>query len=574
MHFELVPRLESCLRRCGWVALMVLALGAPEVAAAPRQAALVLDANTGAVLHNREADSPRHPASLTKMMTLYLVFEQLERGRLTMSSRINVSASAAASAPSKLGLEAGSTILLGDLVKAIIVKSANDMAAAVAEHIGGSEDKFAVLMTEKARALGMRGTTFKNASGLPHDEQVTTARDMLTLALALQDHFPSYYPLFASRTFAYDGNSHRSHNTLLGSFEGTDGIKTGYTRASGFNLVSSVRRGQKHIVAAVFGGTSASARNTQMRTLLTLALTKASTSKTRRPEPQIARAKPLAEPKVRIAEAPAPALILAPEPVKRPAPIMAEKASASAAPDVAATQPEPVAPTPAPPAIEIARVRSVQITPLQRSAPAEPAVVASVPLTEPPPAATAAPVASAPVALQQPPQARAPQVALAPAPVTTATPPSTATLAPVPRVPVVQAPPVQPARGAAPSTLQQQAAALDGTSTPKAAPPPVQFAQANAAASFRLAGPVTAPQGGVQIQIGAYASQADAERQLATTRERVGGLLNSYQAVALPVQTSGRALYRARYAGFDAQTAATVCTELRRRQIDCLVTRD
>ncbi len=561
-----------------WLVALMLSLGSTATLAAPRQAALVIDGNTGAVLHNRDGDSARYPASLTKMMTLYLVFEQLEQGRLTMASRILVSASAADAAPSKLGLDAGTSIMLGHLVKAIIVKSANDMAVAVAEHIGGSEDQFAASMTEKARALGMRQTTFKNASGLPHDEQVTTARDMLTLALALQDHFPKYYPLFAHRAFTYDGNAHRSHNTLLGSFEGTDGIKTGYTRASGFNLVSSVRRGQKHIVAAVFGGTSAAARNTQMRTLLALAITKASVSKTRQTAPQlIARTRPQGDTRVRVAEAPAPApaLKLAPEPVKRVAAPATQQVDVPAAlPTTTTARPEPEAVAPAavaqpmPPAIEIAKVRTVQITLLQRTARAEPALEPAVAASAP----TSVPAAVAPVVASAPP----PRPALAPQPVTMAGASNATIFAPAARAPA-QAPLAPPSRGTPPSTLQQQAAALDGQPAPNVASPAVQFARANAAEpAVRIAAPA-APSvvgGGVQIQIGAYASQADAERQLATTRERAGGILSNYQAVAVPVQASGRALYRARYAGFDMQTAASVCTELRRRQIDCLVTRD
>ena len=185
--------------------------------------------------------------------------------------------------PTKLDLEEGEEIALIDAIKALITKSANDMAVAIAEHIAGSEERFATLMTQKARQLGMRATLFKNASGLPDDEQVTTARDMVTLALHLQDDFPKHYPLFATRTFTYKDETLHNHNTLLSSYEGTDGIKTGYTRASGFNLVASVRRGRKHVVGAIFGGASAASRNAAMRTFLNMGLVKASNEKTRQP---------------------------------------------------------------------------------------------------------------------------------------------------------------------------------------------------------------------------------------------------------------------------------------------------
>ncbi|MEQ1613920.1 MAG: D-alanyl-D-alanine carboxypeptidase family protein, partial [Hyphomicrobiaceae bacterium] len=254
---------------------------------------MIIDANTGEALHADKADEPRYPASLTKMMTLYMVFEQLEVGRLTPSTKIKISQEAASAQPTKLDLEPGEQIMVIDAVKALITKSANDMAIALAEAVGGSESRFAELMTAKARSIGMRNTTFRNASGLPDSGQVTTARDMLTLALHLQDDFPKYFPLFALRSFTYNGSSHRNHNTMLNSFEGIDGIKTGYTRMSGFNLVTSLRRGDKHLVGAVFGGTTAGTRNLTMRMLLTRALLKASTKKTRKPAPiLIARAKP------------------------------------------------------------------------------------------------------------------------------------------------------------------------------------------------------------------------------------------------------------------------------------------
>jgi D-alanyl-D-alanine carboxypeptidase len=261
------------------VALVALLAGWRAEAGEARHASLVIDANSGSVLHAQAADEPRYPASLTKMMTLYMAFELIDMGRLSPASKIKVSENAAAAAPSKLDLDAGTEIQLIDAMRALVTKSANDMAIAIAEHIGGTEANFARLMTEKARRIGMASTTFHNASGLPDPGQVTTARDMATLALRLQDDFPRHYPLFSLRSFTYKGESHRNHNTLLFSYQGTDGIKTGYTRASGFNLVSSVTDGNRRIVAVVMGGTSGSARDKHMAQLIAKYMPKASSRK-------------------------------------------------------------------------------------------------------------------------------------------------------------------------------------------------------------------------------------------------------------------------------------------------------
>ncbi|MGL4397434.1 MAG: serine hydrolase [Hyphomicrobium sp.] len=273
-------------------AALLLGVSHPAEARGARHAAMMIDANSGAVLHNDNGDELRHPASLTKMMTLYLTFETIEAGRMTMKSPVKISQEAASVAPSKLDLDPGEEISAGDAIRALITKSANDVAVALAEKIGGTQANFVRLMNAKARELGMSKTNFENPSGLPDPDQVTTARDMITLGLALQDHFPQHYLLFATRSFSFGRATYRNHNTLMNSFAGIDGIKTGYTRASGFNLVSSVRRGGKHIVGAVFGGASAATRNGEMRVLLTRAIARGATTKTRRPvAPLIARLK-------------------------------------------------------------------------------------------------------------------------------------------------------------------------------------------------------------------------------------------------------------------------------------------
>jgi D-alanyl-D-alanine carboxypeptidase len=234
----------------------------------PSYASIVVDTNSGAVMQATNADSLRHPASLTKIMTLYLLFERLEAGKIKMSTEMSVSPHAAAQAPSKLGLKPGETIAVETAIRAIVTKSANDVAVIIAEALGGSEDEFARQMTAKARALGMSHTVYRNASGLPDDAQVTTARDMALLGRAIQERFPQYYSYFSTRTFTFRGRTVRNHNHLLGAVDGVDGIKTGYIHDSGFNIVTSVRRNNRHIIAVVFGGRTANARDARVRSLI------------------------------------------------------------------------------------------------------------------------------------------------------------------------------------------------------------------------------------------------------------------------------------------------------------------
>ncbi|MGB5084732.1 MAG: serine hydrolase [Methylocystis silviterrae] len=230
--------------------------------------AIVVDANSGRALYSRAEHELRHPASVTKVMTLFLLFEQLEKGRLRLDSPLMISQHAAAQAPSKLGLRPGQTISVDNAIKAVVTKSANDIACAIAENVAGDEHSFAQMMTRKAHALGMRNTNYENASGLPDPNQVTTAYDLALLGRAIQERFPRYYRYFSTPSFAYNGALHRNHNHLLGQVEGMDGIKTGYTRASGFNLLTSVRRRGHHIVAVVMGGKTAYTRDRIMAGLI------------------------------------------------------------------------------------------------------------------------------------------------------------------------------------------------------------------------------------------------------------------------------------------------------------------
>jgi len=234
----------------------------------PPVSTIVIDANSGAVLQATNPDAPRHPASLTKMMTLYLLFERLQQGKLTLDSRLPVSAHAAAQAPSKLGLKPGDSISVEHAIDAIVTKSANDIAVVIAEAIGGDEPNFARMMTAKARQLGMMHTFYHNASGLPDEAQITTARDQSIIGRALRDRFPQYYHFFSTKAFAFRGHTIRGHNHLLSRVDGVDGLKTGYIRESGFNIVTSVHRGSHYLIAVMFGGRTTPARDAHVAELI------------------------------------------------------------------------------------------------------------------------------------------------------------------------------------------------------------------------------------------------------------------------------------------------------------------
>lgn len=248
--------------------LVVLVLGHTVAQAEARYASIVIDAETGEVLHADSADERKYPASLTKMMTLYLAFEAIKEGRLSLGQPLPVSKRAEGQPPSKLGLRAGSTIKAEDAILALVTKSANDVATVLAEALGGTEIQFARMMTDKARQLGMSRTTFRNASGLPNSEQMSSARDMAVLARALIYDHPRFYRYFNTPSFRYRGQVHRNHNKLLGRYSGADGVKTGYIRASGFNLAASAVRGGRRIIGVVFGGQSGAWRDKHMETLL------------------------------------------------------------------------------------------------------------------------------------------------------------------------------------------------------------------------------------------------------------------------------------------------------------------
>lgn len=242
-------------------------LPAPAVSS-ETYADIVIEANSGRILHEVSGTSIRHPASLTKMMTLYLAFQAIENGVIRLDTPLSVSAKAAGQSPTKLGLKAGQTVRAYDAIMGLVTQSANDAAVVLAEAMGGTTERFAEMMVVQARALGMRRTIFQNPNGLPDPEQITCARDMAILGYALIYHYPGFYPYFGHNSFVYKGRSYNNHNNLMKRYEGMDGIKTGYIRASGFNLVASAVRGETRLIAAIFGGRSAASRDNQMAELL------------------------------------------------------------------------------------------------------------------------------------------------------------------------------------------------------------------------------------------------------------------------------------------------------------------
>jgi len=264
------------------VSALLVALALSLSAAAPAQAienlrkyaGIVVDAKSGKVLYEEAADSKRYPASVAKVMTLYILFQELQAGNLSLSTKMTVSRHAAAAVPTKLGLRAGATISVEDAIKALVTLSANDIARVIAEHISGTESKFAERMTATARAMGMRNTTYRNASGLPDGGQVTTVRDQAILGIAVYQHFPNYYQYFQTTSFRYGGKTYGNHNRVLGYLGAVDGIKTGYINAAGSNLLTAARKDNRHIIVVAFGFNSAAARDEKVRQLVSTYLAK------------------------------------------------------------------------------------------------------------------------------------------------------------------------------------------------------------------------------------------------------------------------------------------------------------
>lgn len=268
--------MTGIFRRIWTAACIAAAMFAVPVAASAqaninsesKYSAIVIDANSGEVLYAKRADSPRYPASITKVMTMYLAFEALSQGKMQLDEQLPVSKHAASQQPTKLGLAAGRTISAADAIQAIAVQSANDMAVVMAERLGGTESRFGALMTLRAQELGMTQSRFVNASGLPDSRQLSSARDIAVLSRAIMRDFPQYYAYFSQQQFAYEGKVMTNHNKLLMQMQGVDGLKTGYTAASGYNLAASAVRDDRRLIAVVLGGSSNASRDNQVRTLI------------------------------------------------------------------------------------------------------------------------------------------------------------------------------------------------------------------------------------------------------------------------------------------------------------------
>lgn len=501
----------------------------------PPYAAIVVDANSGQVLEAENPDSPRHPASVTKVMTLYLLFEQLDAGRLRLDSRLPVSEHAAAQDPSKLGLEPGQSIAVEDAIKAVVTKSANDVAVVIAEALGGSEDDFARMMTRKAHALGMTRTTYVNASGLPNDDQITTARDQALLGRAVHDRFPRYFHYFSTLAFQYRGDSIRNHNHLLGRVDGVDGIKTGFTRASGFNLLCSVHRNDRHLVAVVMGGSSREARDARMRTLIEQHIREASVRRTATAVAELSEDAAAARAKVRVARA---------EPdqgaQEMPPGIQSDLRPIGATAAVRAGSTEPIQPV---------AVRTISLKPTATRS----LVTASVAAAAlQPPIASQSAVASQPAAPEaRPLVAASSQIAYAPP-----GPAEQAGLA-------SSSPPPLPGRGRS---------GLLGTLTIRGSGPATAEPAAPVAAQLR-GGPAS-PHGGYIIQLGAFSDETQAKQRLRAAQSMAQSLLANADPFTERVVRGSKEFFRARFVGLDKGAAEAACKYFHQNDIACMALRN
>ncbi len=549
----------------------------------PAFSSIIVDGNSGATLSSNNPDASRHPASLTKIMTLYLLFERLDAGKMKLDTEMPVSKHASEQDPTKLGLMPGQTIRVEDAIKGLVTRSANDAAVVIAEALAGDEDDFAKLMTHKARMLGMSKTVYRNASGLPDDEQVTSARDQATLGRAIQDRFPRYYRYFSTAEFTFRGHSISNHNHLLGSVEGVDGIKTGYTRASGFNLVTSMRRGNRHLVGVVMGGHSGSSRDAIMRNLLAENLEKASTRRTvaaiteRNPTEtgtDVAEAEVAAPPASPVQSAPASiapptrpaaAASLMPqaraeapskiEPKSEPAPLTSGVIQAQAIAAIPGSS-EPMKPV----KVKTVQIKAGQVK-LAAAGPAQPAapsVTSTIPARTEVPETSNALVAKAETGKTEggkadtgAGQADAARTDLPPQPANHGT--GNGILGVLP---------------ASSLSAPSQAMAYADRS-PRTSLPPPQSAQPG-----NTSKPEVTHSGWI-IQVGALESESEARQRIDAARSQAHGLLNKADPFTEPVVAKGdRKLFRARFAGLDHDQAEAVCRTLKRSDISCITVRN
>ena len=507
-----------------------------------KDAALIVDGNNGKVLYARNADALRHPASLTKMMTLYLLFDALKQGKVTMTTQLNVSQHAAEQRPTNLHLWAGDQIPVDTAIKAIVVRSANDVAVAIAENLGGTESHFAEMMTAKAREFGMRSTYYHNASGLPDNLQITTASDLAILAHHLAYDYPQYFPYFATPGFYFRGTYYPTHDNLIGRYDGADGIKTGYTEASGFNLVSSVVRGGAHVIGVVLGGPTAHTRDREMVDLLDQTFDRINDNPTlvaraQVPWQQVASAAPPASATFTPAPQANTQIALA-----APQPAYANAQSADEDTAEAQTNEGNVDLTP-----------ETDVAPLPRPATTVPAHQPTI--------AMLIQQTTAPTQVKKPaaPAIAAPAVRPAPKPFVAQ------------QTQIAMAQPQQPAqRQKAPAPI-----VIAAFHAPRELPKPKPSAHTEIGEgdiSFDRVGSTTAAinKGDWTIQIGAFANAAQAQAQLASYAEKSMDVLGQASRNVAPFKAvDGKTMYRARFGPFPEREARNVCTRLASRGQTC-----
>ncbi len=511
---------------------LLAAMAAPaEAASVPRKfAGIVVDAKTGKTLYESSADAARYPASVTKVMTLYILFQELKAGNVSLKTKFKVSKYAASAVPTKLGLKAGSTITVENAIKSLVTLSANDMARVIAENISGSESAFAKRMTATAKALGMSSTTYRNASGLPDSGQVTTVRDQAILGMAVYQHFPDFYEYFQTKSFSYGKRTYGNHNRLLGA-NGVDGIKTGYTNASGFNLLTAARSNGRHIVVVGFGFDSSGTRDARVRELVKTYL-----------------------PKGRSGSYQTAALI--PQPGRKGSTVM-----------VAAASDQPVVPMPYPKFRMNGGVVAVAATlqPVDASQLSDNITVSSIGAPVPAARPDELPAVEAANTLAQPGRGRALDVigawisdtfelGAAPAPLG-----STAPSAPL-------LPPVGIGEEGEPLDLMTSGGIGDVAPVPVTnQPEPAVLAVA--AVEETTAQVIT---GGWVVQIGAAPTESGANKLITDASGRIDTLA-TFRSYVERFEKNGQVFFRARFGGFAArEDAASMCSELKKVKMSCL----
>ncbi|MBV8926879.1 MAG: serine hydrolase [Bradyrhizobium sp.] len=559
----------------------------------PQFSSIIVDGNSGTVLTSTSPDGLRHPASLTKVMTLYLLFERLDAGKISLDTEMPVSAHAADQDPTKLGLRAGQTLRVEDAIKGMVTRSANDAAVVVGEFLGGNEDDFARMMTRKAHALGMSRTVYRNASGLPNDEQVTTARDQSTLGRAIQDRFTRYYRYFSTTAFNFRGHTITGHNHLLGSVEGVDGIKTGYTRASGFNLITSIHRGNRFLVGVVMGGRSGGSRDAIMRSLLAENITKGAATRTAAAITE----RNGSDPAIDVADADPETAAPAPEPVQSPAVRSSPVAKMTAAIAEATAAVPPIRPAnqakvdPAPMTSGVIQAQPMALLP-GSSEPMKPVRVKTVQVKAGPmklasagPAQPATPITSS-IATASTAVPETSNAIVARASETKADQGKSDFVPPAMRS---ELPPQPPGHGTGNGVLGVLAASsLAASSAPAPAPAPQRTANAAPVPvpapqppdEMQAAPPSTATRPAVvhtgwMVQVGALESEEEAQKRIEAARNGARGLLSKADPFTEPViAKDNRKLYRARFAGLERDQAEAVCRALRRSDIPCMTARN